>query len=662
MRKLIPLSLVAVASIYAAEVELAPIGVESTVITEVSQKAQVSADLADALSKNVESIDMNRRSGIANDIYIRGQKRDNISVEVDGTKVCGACPNRMDPPSSHILASQIDDIEVIEGPYDVETFGTMSGGIKVKTKKPSKETTGEINLGFGSWGYKKFGATLSGGNDFIRVLVSGSTESSEQYQDGDGKTLVEQADGSRAMAGAMDASYTADNKDIDAYTKKSIMTKAYVTTTDDQELRLSYTSNQSDNVLYPNTPMDAKYDDSEIFSAEYNIDNLTDVYKNINLQFYRSNVDHPMDNALRAFSAMKVTTHHLTTEMEGLKLKNSFDLNENKLLIGLDKSERTWDGRYYTSDGSMLFHNRKSIDNAVTKNRALFAKLERSFGDLDVTAGARYDSTKITNDNSTQQDNKYTGVNANIFTSYNLDKENRVFFGIGQAYRVPDARELYLLDKNNAAVATEVGTPDLKQTKNQEIDLGYELSNDMMNFKVKAFYSKLKDYIYYTAGGSNRFNNIDAKVYGTEINGEYFATDDITLDAGLSYKRGKKDNTTGDKDLADMAPLRGNVGVTYEYMNNSTISAEMQASKKWTNYDEDSGEQELASWSILNLKAQHAFGKSVDFTLGVNNVFDKTYAISNTYADISLTAMTGEPSLLLNEPGRYVYTNVTFKF
>jgi len=124
MKRIIPLSLMAVASIYAAEVELAPISVESTQITEVAQNAKTSADLAQVLSSKVPSIDMSRRSGIANDIFIRGQKRDNISIEVDGTKVCGACPNRMDPPTSHILASQIDEIEVIEGPYDVETFAS----------------------------------------------------------------------------------------------------------------------------------------------------------------------------------------------------------------------------------------------------------------------------------------------------------------------------------------------------------------------------------------------------------------------------------------------------------------------------------------------------------------------------------------------------------
>ena len=89
-KKIIPLSLAVVAVLGANEVKVPQVSVESTLITEVSQNAQVSADLAEALSSSVPSIDMNRRSGIANDVYIRGQKRDNISVEVDGTKVCGA--------------------------------------------------------------------------------------------------------------------------------------------------------------------------------------------------------------------------------------------------------------------------------------------------------------------------------------------------------------------------------------------------------------------------------------------------------------------------------------------------------------------------------------------------------------------------------------------
>jgi iron complex outermembrane receptor protein len=662
MKKIIPLSLITLSLLNANEIVLDAIEVESTYISEVSQKAQTSADLADALSDNIQSIDMNRRSGIANDIYIRGQKRDNISIEVDGTKVCGACPNRMDPPSSHILASQIEDIEVIEGPYDVETFGTLSGGVKVTTKKPSEAFKGEMNLGFGSWDYKKFGLTLSGGNDKVRVLVSGTHENAGQYQDGDGNTMYEQALNNKLnkMGTAINNSYQSIYSDIDAYTKKSVMAKAYISTLENQELRLSYTANRSDNVLYPATPMDALYDDSDIYSIEYNIDDISDIYKNINLQYYKSTVDHPMDNSLRVNGASMVMTHHLTTEVEGLKLKNTLDMMGNDITFGLDYSKRLWDGTYFTSTG-MAPNGLASIENSQTRNKAVFAKVKKDMGNLNLSFGTRYDHTNITSDNTAQQDNKYNGLSANVLATYKLGASNKVFFGIGQAYRVPDGRELYYVDKSGATF----GTPNLEQTKNQEIDMGYEINADNYDFKIKTFYSMLDDYIYFNNTlSANKFQNIDAKVYGAELTASYYATDAITIDMGASYKRGKKDSGSyTDNDLADIAPLRGNIGITYEYMPDSTLSAQIQASDAWDTYDANSGEQELAGWAVVNLKAKHAFGKQFDLTVGVNNLFDKTYAQSNTYNDITLSILgVGEPSVLMNEPGRYIYTNLDFRF
>ncbi|MDD2449496.1 MAG: TonB-dependent receptor [Sulfurimonas sp.] len=657
MKKIIPLSLIAIASLVANEVQLAPISVESTLITEVSQNAQVSADLAEALSNSVPSIDMSRRSGIANDVFIRGQKRDNISVDVDGTKIFGACPNRMDPPTSHIITSQIDSVEVIEGPYDVENFGTLSGGLKIKTKKPTKDFKGQVDMGYGSWNYRKIGATFSGGNDIVRVLVSGSSETSDQYKDGNGDTIAEQIDKyaitNPSVAGTK---FQPKNKDMQAYNKKSIMAKAYVTVTEDQELQLSATANRSDDVLYGNSKMDAAYDDSNIYSVAYDIKNITDIYKNVNLQYYYSDVDHPMDTKYRMSGASSYMTNHLKTTMQGLKLKNNFDIDSFKLLVGLDGSKRTWEGEKYMTNATtgVEMPSSVSLTHTETKNSAIFAKLDKEYGAFGFTLGARYDSTDIDPSNKSMKSNDYKAFSANLMTTYNLNKENKIFLGVGQASRVPDARELY---------DAGYGNQNLEQTTNTEVDLGYEVSNSSFKLKIKGFYSMLDDYIYLKKGAT--FQNIDATVYGAELSASYYATDEITLDAGASYKRGKKDNALvgqSDKNLADMAPLRGTLALNYEYMSNSIAKIEIQASDKWSDYDRDNGEQRLSAWAVLNLKVKHAVSKNFDFTLGVNNLLDKAYAKSNTYADLTLITTGTSDVMLMNEPGRYVYTNLTFKF
>ena len=658
MKKTLLLSMVTISALYASEIELSTIKVESTTLTEVAQKAKTSADVAQALSQSVPSIDMSRRSGIANDIFIRGQKRDNISVEVDGTKVCGACPNRMDPPVSHVLANQIETIEVTEGPYDVTNFGTLSGGLKITTKQPTKEAQGEINLGFGAWNYTKFGATASGGNDTVRLLITASKESSDQYRDGNGNNFSEQI---KAAGSPAANQYQTKYENMQAYQKQSMMAKAFVTTAQNQELRLSATANRSDNILYPNSPMDAISDDSNIYSVSYNIKDLSDSYKNINLEYYYSDVDHPMSTEYRnaAKNPAMNKTNHMWTTMQGVKLKNKLELNAHKLLLGLDASQRTWSGEYSNNVSGAILGN--SIDSAVTQNAALFATLEKNYAQFNLKVSARYDYTTVKDDNVAHQSNTYNALNANIFTTYNLDAQNNFFAGIGQASRVPDARELYF-----TKAGSTVGTPDLDQTTNQEIDLGYKLDSENLTFKVKAFYSMLTNYIYINANSTtNAFENIDASIYGAEISSSYYVTDDITLDMMASYKRGeKKDALSGqsDKNLADIAPLRGSLSLNYEYANNSVATIGAEASDAWSRYDADNGEQALAGWSVLNMKLKHALNRQFNFTLGANNIFDVTYAKSNTYTDLTLITGGGSNKLLINEPGRYIYTNLDFKF
>jgi iron complex outermembrane receptor protein len=677
MKRIIPLSLIALSFVNAHATELESIKVESTYITEVAKKAQKSADLADALNNQVPSIDMNRRSGISNDIILRGQKRDNISIEVDGTKVCGACPNRMDPPVSHVLASQIEDIEVIEGPYDVETFGTMSGGLKIKTKAPKKGFNSEVNLGAGSFGYYKAGATVSGGNDFIRALASVSYETSDQYKDGDGNTMAEQMELSSLPTKNL---YHESTKDMAAYKKQSAMLKLFINPLENHELRLSATANRSDDVLYPNTAMDAIADDSNIYSIEYNIDDLSDVYQNLNLQYYYSEVDHPMSTIYRnqaegvgtPMNMAMSMTNDMDSSMQGIKLKNTFMLGSHEILFGLDASERMWDG-FYVNDISGAV-GKASIDNSITKNMAAFAQLKKYIAGFDITMGMRFDSTEITVDDAAFQDNDYTGINANIVAKYNFSEKSNIFFGFGQAQRVPDARELYFTKYDSSTTPPtkiEIGTDDLEQTTNRQLDIGYEVKTQEMSFKIKTFYSMLSDYIYYQdlanpTGGNNRFKNIDATIYGAELNANYFPMDELELSASASYKKGQKDEAlTGqtDKDLADIAPLRTKLAAVYEYMADSTATLEVQRSEKWSTYDADNGEQELDAWNILNLKVDHTFNDMVNLTVGVNNVLDETYAMSNTYKDITLIANTIDSEVvLLNEPGRYIYTNLNLKF
>lgn len=81
MKKFIPLSLVATAILLSANEtnNLEKISVVETanskIVKDVSSEQLKNADLADALMNNIASVSIVKRSGIANDIILRGQKK-----------------------------------------------------------------------------------------------------------------------------------------------------------------------------------------------------------------------------------------------------------------------------------------------------------------------------------------------------------------------------------------------------------------------------------------------------------------------------------------------------------------------------------------------------------------------------------------------------------
>ena len=672
---------------YAQSVDVEKVVVEERVdaltIKNVSAEEIKSADLAEAITKNVPSASLVRRSGIANDIILRGQKRDNINIIIDGAKVCGACVNRMDPPTSHVVTHIVENVQINEGPFDVENFGTLSGLVNITTREPSEGFGGDISLNAGSFGYQKGSVTLHGGNEKVKGLLTFSTESSGQYEDGNGDDFAEQI--IKATTGTTSAGTQFQPKyaDMDAYQKTVFMGKIFAHLTDDQDLKFSYTGNRSDDVLYPSSKMDAIYDDSDIYNIEYQIRHLGTYSKSLDFQYYDSTVDHPMSIKYRK-SALKKgdITNHLTTEMQGFKLKNSFDFMNNAIMIGLDTSKRNWDGKYYkdTHDSIPLKFPpqspsagqiKRSIYDGETINKAIFAKTNSRYKNVDIDAGIRYDDTSITN-GGTARDNDYSALSANIFATWNMANSLRYFAGIGKSSRVPDVRELYFMSSMSPSATTLIGTPTLKQTHNYEVDLGFEKIYDSFSIKTKLFYSKLEDYIYLNANKKkNVFENIDATIYGAEISGAYLATDSLYVNYGLAYKKGEKDQPLAgqsDKDLAEISPLKANIGVGYDYDDSLGLHLDMIAASDWDTYDSDNGEQALDGYMVFNAKINKTFSNGISVTLGVDNLLDETYTTTNTYKDLTLitTSTEDNPSvndvMLLNEPGRYFYLNASYKF
>ncbi|BAF70727.1 TonB-dependent receptor [Nitratiruptor sp. SB155-2] len=669
--------------LFAEALQVQTVTVESSIETEKLSSDQVQftrqQDLSEILSSTNPEINMVRASAIGNDIVLRGFKRDDINVLIDGAKIYGACPNRMDPPAMHISISQIEKVIVKEGPFDVENFGSMGGMINVVTKDPKPGFSGSIQATIGSFDYKKGAVNFNGGDEKFKFSLGFVRESSGQYEDGSGRTLVEQ---NWAVLGKTNPNaYKEQYKNMDAYKRGVVRGKFIYDIDENQQLKVRLYSDKANDVLYPAFQMDAQLDETIMLNADYTIKHLSTYSDKLVLSAYYDRVKHDMGTEFRNAPGMLYRTHRAKSETKGVKLKNIFLIGAWNMETGIDVSKRGWNGVCLNEPSKTPRQVR--IPDVDTINRGVFIKGTRKYGSWDLKAGIRYDWTNIDTNvqwnnnplipapvvnyysNKTSRD--FNDISANVVAKYHFNDTDALFFAIGQGIRVPDANELYFIayNKNLTNPWVRRGNPDLKEVKNREVDFGYEGSlGEVGNYRVTLFYSDLKDYIYAykDSAGTLTYTNIDAHIYGAAFDSAYSVGEYGLLEAKMAYQRGEKDDQIAgqsDDDMAMVPPFHASVSYSYD-TGDYFASAEIRYSAKWNNYDSDNGEQAIKSWTVVNLKASKKISSQFSIDVGVDNLFDQDYAVNNTYVGRALVS--GAVPLLIHEPGRYLYTNLRYTF
>ena len=236
-------------------------------------------DIGEAL-EDIGGISKVRKGSIANDIVLRGFQKDNINVLVDGMRVYGACPNRMDPAASHIDLSEVDQIEVLKGPFDVLNPGSMGGLINIRTRSARPGFDNGFFVNYESFNSTDNSAFLSYGSKKFSLLLGGSYKFSRPYKDGSGLRFTE------IYPENSPNRYKNFSKNATAYSIKTGWIKLAINPSLNHSLEISYSRQMADDVLYPFLLMDAKYDNSDRINAIYSINNIGKRLKTIRFQFY----------------------------------------------------------------------------------------------------------------------------------------------------------------------------------------------------------------------------------------------------------------------------------------------------------------------------------------------------------------------------------------
>ena len=175
-----------------------------------------------------------------------------------------------------------------------------------------------------------------------------------------------------------------------------------------------------------------------------------------------------------------ILSYAVESKTDGIKLQNTANISEHIIKIGADYYKRNWDAKNYSDYATKTLSSGATgtpypLADVSTKNYGFFAKLNKSYGDLSVDGGIRYDVSKMELDESkvraagamtanraeilANPDDSWNNFSGALTAKYGV-ANGYVYAGYGHSVRLPDGAEKY-----HVLAHGRRGNPDLKSKK-----------------------------------------------------------------------------------------------------------------------------------------------------------------------------------------------------
>lgn len=587
-------------------------------------------DGADYLQSIVGFSSVNSGAGTNGDVTFRGMFGSRIKILTDGTENLGACPSRMDSPTSYISPESYDRISVIKGPQTVQYANTGSAATVIFERNPERFTEdknyrGQASVLMGSFGRLDHNVEAAVGDEKKYIRLNANRSVSDSYKDGDGNTVP--------------SDWKRWNTDI------------ALGWTPDENTWLELTGGKADGeAVYAGRNMDGSQFARENLGLRFEKKNVTNVIKKIEAQVNNNFNDHIMDNySLRPVPQTHDMTHGMVDNPMSMQvtrrtLNTRFSMTSEwdklQLITGVDSQHNKHAGGMRSNSMDMPL-----MPDMKFQSYGAFGELTYQLeGNNRVVTGARIDQVKI-DALKTLQNRTETLPSAFIrFENTHPDHDDgKTYIGLGYVERVPDYWELFKTDYHGVTANT---FNQLETEKTLQLDFGYQHQHGAFNSWVSAYTGMIKDYILMTypesqanghghsMGGSTAkqntvdSRNVDAVIAGAEAGIGYQFTDAIQADVSAMYAWGE--NTTDKTPLPQISPLEARVNLRYVQDKYNfgllwrVVDSQNRISKNEGNivgYDL----KKSAGFTTLSLNGSYNLAKDVDLSVGIDNVLNKTY-------------------------------------
>lgn len=641
----------------------------STTIIDHSKSASQPRNVTD-LFKDIKGFGIQKRGAYASEPIFRAFRYEELNVRYDGeSKIVNACPNRMDPITTHIIPEEIKKIELVKGPFTVR-FGQNFGGIiNLVTKEPSKTDngiSGSVEGGYESNGANKTTrAAIQYATKKMAVIVNGSYRDYGDYTDGNGTVVP--------------ASFKTTDYSI----------KLGFNPTEKQRLKLNWRQSFGREIKHAGLAMDSPWDDSYLINLDYKIEQLSDKINSVMVKTYYSNVDHLMTNKNRpSFMMVDAATNVFSTTYGG-KAEISVSPNEKSMLftgIDADFTGRTGNRTRIIKmmNGTMLPNPMTKIDKVWQDSNVnimgVFAEYKFQINNKTyLTTGLRSDFVSASiNDPAQQMIDLYgdiktkneTNISGNISIKHKM-KNAQLQLAFGRGTRTASMIERYINHFNIGVDTYEyIGNPNLKPEINNQVELSYQKQFTKIEIGSSLFYSYIQDYITAFVNTNiprlfmpmaqphftKQFINIDkAEQSGFEFYFNYQATANLRFNSNVSYTYAQ--NKDFNEPLPQIQPMTANINGIYK-KNNYWFKLNSHFVARQDRVSASFMEQESPSYASFDFSAGIKPTKNLSLGASVLNIFDNAYYDHLNFSYKNADTLSGK----IYEPGRNFTFYAKYKF
>ncbi len=647
--------------------------VMNSVTNEYEENVVRPKNVAD-LFNDINGFSVIKRGNYAIDPSFRASQYEQLNVQYDGgTKAMHACPNRMDPITTHVIPEEIARIEIIKGPFTVRYGATFGGVINMVSQKPNymeKGLHGKVSGGYETNGnsYNSM-FQLQYIEDKYDVVGNIGYRNFGNYEDGNGVEIP--------------SSFKSTDYGV----------KIGYNFTDNQRLQAHWRQSFGRDVLHAALPMDTEYDNSSILSLDYKITDLGEIINSLSAKAYYSYVDHLMTNDNRpSFNTTAAESGVDATTIGGKIEVNWKPFSKLNVFSGVDAMLIARDGgRTRTVKRNMMgmplpnpiVFNDKVWQDSYINDFGVFTEAKWAIDPSTIlTAGVRYDLvTSDINDPEMDFANRYDleeKTDHNISGTVSIKKRVTNNFTLEAAYgrgvRSANMIERYINHFNVGQDPYEyLGNPNLKPEVNNQFEIGFNGKNEKTNFNYSAsfYYSKFENYIVgvidptinrkYMPMAEPRFVKVfenldDSYKTGFEAMTQVDFLSDYYFKAEAAYVY------TKNNDFGESLPLTPPFNASFTLglkRNKYWANIRYNVTSKQENIAESFGETETDGYQTIDVRLGLKPMKNFSIGVAALNVFDEAY---NNHLNFSFTNQENFGRTPITEPGRNFSAFIQYEF